>query len=76
MALRLACDGCTCDLPPDTKPVGRLEFAFYCPDCTEVWETHVMAETRKREEFVIAFEGWRREALDGVRKKLGKLPDE
>ena len=76
MALRLACDGCSCDLSPDTKPVGRLEHAFFCPDCREVWETHVMAETRKREELVTAFEAWRRAALGEVRKKLTKVPDE
>ena len=76
MALTLTCDGCACTLPIDTKPVGRLAPAFYCPTCTEVWETHVMAEDRKREAIIAAFEAWRREALGEARKKLMRLPDE
>lgn len=76
MALTLVCDGCACTLPIDTKPVGRLEPAFFCQDCAEVWETHVLAEERKREELIVAFEKWRREALDEVRKKLAKVPDD
>lgn len=77
MALQLVCDGgCGTTLQIDTKPIGRLEPAFYCPGCREAWETHVMAEERKREELIVAFEGWRTSALGDMRKRLGKLPDD
>lgn len=77
MALTLICDGgCGATLPIDVTPIGRLEPAFYCSTCRETWETHVMAEERKREELIVAFESWRRAALDEMRRKLTTLPDE
>ena len=76
MALTLTCDGCACPLPIDTKSVGHLEPVFYCSTCRATWETHVVAEDHARADLITRFEAWRATALDGMRKQLGKLPDE
>mgnify|MGYP001564351781 FL=1 len=78
MAITLACDGkdCADTLPLDTKPVGRLEPRFYCPDCKAVYDAADAEIERERRALVTAFNVKRSEIQSRAREKLGALPDE
>ena len=77
MAIQLVCDGnCGEKIDADTKPVGRIEPAFYCPTCRVTYDEAVKDIEAERLDSVRIFSDYRTARLDLARKKLGKLPDE
>lgn len=83
MGLKLDCDGCGCDVTPETmETVGRLAPAFYCRGddiavgCLEKWKAYQAEEDAERVRVVEDFARWRAERMEALRKTLGRLPDE
>lgn len=76
MALKLGCDGCACDIPVDTKPTGRLECCFYCPDCAKAWDAITDQIEAARVASIETFERERAAVLTTARATLTRLPDE
>lgn len=76
--IRLGCDGCGCDVTPETmETVGRLAPAFYCREmCLPAWQAYQAEEDAERVRVVEDFARWRAERMEELRKTLGRLPDE
>jgi uncharacterized Zn finger protein len=77
MAIRLACDGCDCDVTAETATKhGSLAVVYYCADCGTTWKAHAAREREEMLACVQQFEAWRAAARQDVRKTLKALPDD
>lgn len=77
MAVKLACDGCGCDLPlENARERGRLAKVYLCPSCANDVDLMEADIEKVRTKLVKAFEGYVARRRGQARAKVKALPDE
>lgn len=76
MGLSIRCDGCDCEVPPDTKPVGWVEQVYYCHDCHAHWDAAEAKLQAKEVELAEVWAAHRLACLAEAKAHLKKCPDE